>query len=232
MRPKSRVQRIAEATAARCGIRSSKHKERQQITRHTHTNVSVEVPTTHNVPMLNVADNPDYLDKWHSSYQQCHQFFLAQAQYERSVQQVASLINIRLPFQLSGWQKDLNTCACAPECQIHERIIPVFLRRLVVTGFDSDETLANWFSNEWKRGVKPIHQQERLNYLFISKSGGWSLAKQSYDILPDQTVPFLRPLRGATEDELRLAEGRWSEWLAMEDWMLGPRWPGFDDANI
>lgn len=40
-----------------------------------------------------------------------------------------------------------------------------------------------------------------------------------------QTVPFLRPLQNVTEEEIQSAESNWSEWLAMQDWMLGPRSP-------
>ena len=46
-----------------------------------------------------------------------------------------------------------------------------------------------------------------------------------YDVLPYEHTPFVQPLRDPTEEELRSAEARWSEWLAMEDWMVGPRSP-------
>jgi len=49
--------------------------------------------------------------------------------------------------------------------------------------------------------------------------------KQSYDMSPEETVPFLGPLREASEKEIQAAEAGWSEWLAMQDWMLGPRAP-------
>ena len=35
----------------------------------------------------------------------------------------------------------------------------------------------------------------------------------------------MRPLQGAISQELEAAERSWSEWLAMEDWMLGNRCP-------
>lgn len=38
-----------------------------------------------------------------------------------------------------------------------------------------------------------------------------------------QTVPFLQPPREVKAEELEAAEGSWSEWLAFEDWMVGPR---------
>ncbi|GAM41065.1 hypothetical protein TCE0_041r13900 [Talaromyces pinophilus] len=81
------------------------------------------------------------------------------------------------------------------------------------------------FGANWVQGVGSILSQERINYLFAAKSGGWLKTKAQYDILPYETVPFLRPLRAPQEEELRAAEARWSEWLAMEDWMVGPRSP-------
>lgn len=48
-----------------------------------------------------------------------------------------------------------------------------------------------------------------------------------------QSVPFLRPLQGVTEVEIVTAESNWSEWLAMQDWMLGPRAPpGVSDSRV
>jgi hypothetical protein len=49
--------------------------------------------------------------------------------------------------------------------------------------------------------------------------------KQAYDMSPEETVPFLKPLSNALEKEIQAAESTWSEWLAMQDWMLGPRAP-------
>ena len=40
-----------------------------------------------------------------------------------------------------------------------------------------------------------------------------------------ETIPFMRPLQGSTGAEIEAAEKSWSEWLAMEDWMLGERCP-------
>ena len=44
-------------------------------------------------------------------------------------------------------------------------------------------------------------------------------------MLPLETVPFMRPLQGPVTAEIEAAEKSWSEWLAMEDWMVGPRAP-------
>lgn len=46
---------------------------------------------------------------------------------------------------------------------------------------------------------------------------------------PEETVPFLKPLQNVRGEELEAAEKSWSSWLAMEDWMLGPREPSTDD---
>ena len=35
----------------------------------------------------------------------------------------------------------------------------------------------------------------------------------------------MRPLQGPVIAEIEAAEKSWSEWLAMEDWMVGPRAP-------
>jgi len=66
--------------------------------------------------------------------------------------------------------------------------------------------------------VKPLQEHERRNYLFAAKSASWLEVKQAYDMGVDETVPFLKPLRQATEEEIRAAEEGWSEWLAMQDW--------------
>jgi hypothetical protein len=71
-----------------------------------------------------------------------------------------------------------------------------------------------------------MHEAERRNYLFAAKSDTWLGVKAHYDMGEEQIIPFLRPLRGATEKEIQGAESNWSEWLAMQDWMLGPRAPG------
>jgi hypothetical protein len=108
--------------------------------------------------------------------------------------------------------------------QRHVSLIP-YLRRLVVTGLDLPGVLHGFFGDDWAAGVGPLHEQERRNYLFSAKSGGWAAVKKDYDMLPLETVPFMRPLRSPTDAEIEGAEKTWSEWLAMEDWMVGPRAP-------
>ena len=65
--------------------------------------------------------------------------------------------------------------------------------------------------------------------MFAAKSDNWLRGETQYDMDDGQTVPFLRPQHSGTEDEIQAAESNWSEWLAMQDWMLGPRAP--DDPN-
>jgi len=100
-----------------------------------------------------------------------------------------------------------------------------YLRRLVVTGFDFPGVLHGFFGDDWAAGIGSLHEQERRNYLFAAKSGGWASVKKDYDMLPFETVPFLRPLQGPLDAEIDAAEKTWSEWLAMEDWMVGSRAP-------
>ncbi|TVY17720.1 hypothetical protein LARI1_G006314 [Lachnellula arida] len=103
-------------------------------------------------------------------------------------------------------------------------LIP-YLRRLVATGHDSPSVLHGFFGDDWLRGVGSLHEIERRNYLFAAKSTDWMKVKQAYDMSPEETVPFLRPLQDVSEKEIQAAESTWSEWLAMQDWMLGPRAP-------
>ena len=68
--------------------------------------------------------------------------------------------------------------------------------------------------------------------MFAAKSGGWSSVKNAYDMSPLETVPFLRPLQGVVEQEVSAAERSWSEFMAFEDWMIGPRAPeNADDSG-
>lgn len=90
---------------------------------------------------------------------------------------------------------------------------------------DNPGVLHGMFGDDWVAGVGPLHEQERRNYFFAAKSGGWASVKRDYDMLPMETVPFLRPLSDPGDVEIQAAERTWSEWLAMEDWMVGPRAP-------
>jgi hypothetical protein len=103
-------------------------------------------------------------------------------------------------------------------------LIP-YIRRLVATGNDTVGILHGFFGDDWVRGVGALHEIERRNYLFAAKSTSWMKVKQAYDMSVDETIPFLSPLKDATEKEIQNAENTWSEWLAMQDWMIGPRAP-------
>ena len=94
-----------------------------------------------------------------------------------------------------------------------------------MTGLDFPGVLHGFFGDDWVSGIGPQHEQERRNYLFAAKSGGWASVKKDYDMLPLETVPFLRPLQAPVDAEILAAEKSWSEWLAMEDWMVGSRAP-------
>ena len=101
-------------------------------------------------------------------------------------------------------------------------LIP-YIRRLVATGHDSPGVFHGFFGDDWISGVGSLHEVERRNYLFAAKSTDWAGVKESYDISPQETIPFLLPLREVTEKELAAADQTWSEWISMQDWMLGPR---------
>ncbi|KAI1905505.1 hypothetical protein LOZ12_005494 [Ophidiomyces ophidiicola] len=174
---------------------------------------------------------------WHPNYQSCQRYFLDQAQHSTPVQALSSFLNILLPFQRQP-SPVYNTTADAARCQPHAStatnanvamapsvsLVP-YIRRLVATGMDYPGVLHGFFGDDWAAGIGPLHEQERRNYLFAAKSGGWAAVKREYDIPPLETIPFLRPLQGPVDSEIEAAERSWSEWLAMEDWMVGPRAP-------
>ena|SRR2546421_11387402 len=190
------------------------------------------------------GDDPQFdVFDWYPKYQSCQRYFLDHSQHSVPVQALAAFINILLPFQRSpqavhgsngtgqatgstqgpgprGMQSPVPASAVPSPVSL----IP-FIRRLIVTGMDFPGILHGFFGDDWQTGIGPMHEIERRNYLFAAKSGGWALAKRDYDMLPFETAPFLRPLQGASDIEINAAEKAWSEWLAMEDWMVGPREP-------
>jgi hypothetical protein len=97
-------------------------------------------------------------------------------------------------------------------------------------GLDNNLNLEKFFGSGWSSGIGTMHGNERKNYLKAAKRS-WLEVKLAYDIGSEETVPFLVPLRGATEKEITDAGLDWSEWLAMQDWMLGPRRPHSLDAH-
>jgi hypothetical protein len=202
--------------------------------------------------IMSDATNFDIFE-WHPAYQSCQRYFLDRAQHEGTVQAVAALVNICLPFQ---WAQNpvMSSSGYAPHgtgpgafSLPYPRATPAapgrgpattwvslvpYIRRLVVTGFDNDGILHGFFGDDWRKGIGPIQECERRNYLFAAKSVGWAKVKYEYDVSPHETVPFLRPLQKVKLAEIENAEKMWSQWLAMEDWMVGPRAPESMDDDM
>lgn len=178
---------------------------------------------------------------WYHSFQSCVRYFLTTAQWDCSVRALAAYLNIQLPFQRTLTHNQPQNYSLLyprtsspspvtpppgvphPVTAAHAQQFPLtsilpYIRRLVATGWDYPAILHGFFGDDWERGVKPLQEHERRNYLFAAKSASWLEVKQAYDMGVDETVPFLKPLRQATEEEIRAAEEGWSEWLAMQDW--------------
>ncbi|EGO61074.1 hypothetical protein NEUTE1DRAFT_76779 [Neurospora tetrasperma FGSC 2508] len=189
--------------------------------------------------------------EWHPYFMSCMRYFLDHAQYHGPVQALAGFINIRLPFQKPNPVLSSQTVRPPPELEAScargaagkapvggyglqsyasVNLIP-YIRRLVATGYDFPGVLHGFFGDDWEAGIGPLHENERRNYLFAAKSSNWLKVKAAYDMNEEESIPFLKPLRDATEREIVLAERSWSEWLAMQDWMLGPRAPDVQQAN-
>lgn len=185
---------------------------------------------------------------WYPQFYSCVRYFLDHAQYEGAVQALAALINIQLPFQKSQHPVLSSKLAGSPSLAFpspssraagklrmpsqqqqnnpaNARLVTLipYIRRLVATGFDSPDVLHGFFGDDWLLGVGHIHEVERRNYLFAAKSGSWLDVKSHYDMPDEQSIPFLMPLQRVSEQEIVSAESNWSDWLAMQDWMLGPR---------
>ncbi|CAI7669883.1 unnamed protein product [Penicillium bialowiezense] len=158
---------------------------------------------------------------WYPRYKNCVQHFIDHSQHTPAVQSIAAFINIRLPCQ----HPSESYLSSSESGSLPFVSLRPYIRRLIVTAQDSPSILQGFFGGDWEAGIGCIYKQERANYLFTAKSSGWAATKAAYDISPDEQTPFLRPLRDPSEDEIRVAEARWSEWLAMEDWMVGARTP-------
>jgi hypothetical protein len=211
--------------------------------------------TTGSSPATDPAEGTDFdVIAWHPFYQNCQRFFINHAQHSGLVQGVAAFINIRLPFQWPiapitnfpspsipgspaavppfyggappqyGYPPRTPTQG-APAAPIPYISLIPYIRRLIITGFDTDGIMHGFFGSDWQKGVGPLQEIERRNYMFAAKSVGWAAVKSNYDEGPDQTVPFMKPLGRVHLPEIEKSEKAWSEWLAMEDWMVGPRAP-------
>lgn len=178
---------------------------------------------------------------WYPKYQSCQRYFVDHAQHDFLVQAFAAFINILLPFQRTpavytsrgarsakerldemGSVKIGNV---APDVDVSSVSLIPYIRRLVCTGMDVPQIMHGFFGNDWEHGVGPQRETERRNFLFTAKSTNWGQVKSAYDMLPLETVPFLKPLTHAHEEEIIQAEKSWSDWMAMEDWMIGTRAP-------
>ena len=201
-------------------------------------------------PAASCDDSPGIdIFEWYPFYQSCQRYFLDHAQRSGPVQAMSAFLNIRLPFQkhpdplLNSTSPTPSAAAPSNTPSITPTSFPLptnplqqpptislipYIRRLVATGMDSPGVLHGFFGDDWQSGVGPIHEQERRNYMFAAKSGGWAIVKKEYSDSPQETIPFLRPLQGSSDAEIEAAEARWSHWLAMEDWMVGPR--ALDDS--
>ncbi|KAI8960104.1 hypothetical protein F5Y11DRAFT_349861 [Daldinia sp. FL1419] len=179
--------------------------------------------------------------EWYPQFQSCVRYFLDHAQHSGPVQAVAAFINIQLPFQNpqhpvvssqppgspAGVSSPSPMLAIPSRNPMFVSLTP-YIRRLVATGLDFPGVLHGFFGDHWAAGIGHVHEVERRNFLFAAKSAGWLKVKSQYDMPDEQTIPFLRPLQNVTEKEIVSAEANWSEWLAMQDWMVGPRSPDVD----
>lgn len=186
--------------------------------------------------------------EWYPHFQTCRRFFLDHAQHNPSIHAVAAFMNILLPFQRhphpipsSGGAPPAASSRGTqpPPARASQSPFPSgpgdapgasvsltpYIRRLVVTGLDTAAVLATFFGGDWAAGVGALHAAERRNYLFAAKSAAWLDVKASYEPDPAEAIPCMTPLRAPAEAEIRDAEDRWSDWLAMQDWMVGPRAP-------
>ncbi|KAI9723493.1 MAG: hypothetical protein M1828_004223 [Chrysothrix sp. TS-e1954] len=200
------------------------------------------------LPLPALGGGPFDIFIWHPAYKSCQRYFVDHAQHDSGVQAVAALINILLPYQWhthsvkgtafsetvqNGSYTNFGPAPPSTDQQDHNSVSLVpYIRRLVVTGFDREPLLHGFFGDDWRTGTGPIQECERRNYLFAAKSGGWASVKSQYDHGPHETVPFLRPPQEVHLAEIEAAEKQWSQWLATEDWMIGPRAPEDEISNV
>ncbi|KAI0471641.1 hypothetical protein GGR56DRAFT_82865 [Xylariaceae sp. FL0804] len=193
-------------------------------------------------PFLPLHETEFDVLEWYPQFQSCVRYFLDHAQHDGPVQAMAAFINIQLPSQRAVRPVITSNSAGSPSAlppvsssaagklpastQPPTAIsLTPYIRRLVATGTDVPGVLHGFFGDNWAAGVGPLHEVERRNYLFASKSSSWLDVKHQYDMPDGQSIPFLRPLQNVTEKEIVGAEANWSQWLAMQDWMVGPRNP-------
>ncbi|RYP12620.1 hypothetical protein DL767_011155 [Monosporascus sp. MG133] len=162
--------------------------------------------------------------EWYPHFQSCVRYFLDHAQHSGPVQAVAAFVNIQLPFQEVRQPVVSSRPTGSPSA------MPSPPSR--AAGFDFPAILHGFFGDDWAAGIGHLHEVERRNYLFAAKSASWLDVKSQYDMPDGQSIPFLRPLQNVSEKEIISAESNWSEWLAMQDWMVGPRSPEAEAGGI
>jgi hypothetical protein len=186
--------------------------------------------------------------EWYPKFQSCHKYFLDIAQHQYPLQALAAFLNIQLPLQKQPYPVASSAVAfphASNPNQAHGKLpqpfafnnvigypqsvsLTPYLRRLIATGHDSKEILHGMFGHDWAKGIGPLHEIERRNYFFACKSTPWLETKSAYDISEEESVPFLAPLRDVTSAELGASEAAWSQFMLMQDWMLGPEAPESD----
>lgn len=133
---------------------------------------------------------------WYARYEVCRNYFFYTAQHNNDVIALAEFLNIRLPPQA---QQDRNQVKLRP-----------YIRRLIVTGYATEEIISLWFGGAWRGGVGRLVQQERLNYMLAATGTNWLTAKHTYDMSGYQGVPFMKELEAPDIEALRRAQNRWS----------------------
>ncbi|KAI1809602.1 hypothetical protein GGS20DRAFT_274220 [Poronia punctata] len=207
-----------------------------------HPTTSFPIERNTNNPFLAMQDSQFDILQWYPHFQSCVRYFLDHAQHESPIQAMAAFINIQLPFQRpqnplvssrrpgspptipSPSSSAAGKYAIPGQPPVTTSLTP-YIRRMVATGFDFPGVLHGFFGDDWESGIGHLHETERRNYLFAAKASSWLDVKSQYDMPDGQSIPFLRPLHNVTEEEIVNAETNWSQWLAMQDWMIGPRNP-------
>ncbi|KAJ2987041.1 hypothetical protein NUW58_g4723 [Xylaria curta] len=226
------------------------HPFRPEMSRSASQQSMSAFPHERNAPasFLPMQDSQFDILQWYPRFQSCVRYFLDHAQHDNPVQAMAAYINIQLPFQKShspvassrpsGSSSAMPSSSSAagkfaiPNQPYMAISLTPYIRRLVATGFDFPGVLHGFFGDDWASGIGHLHKVERRNYLFAAKASSWLDVKSQYDMPDGQTVPFLRPLQDVTEEEIVSAETNWSQWLAMQDWMIGPRNPEDIPPNV
>ncbi|KAK7178794.1 hypothetical protein PSPO01_15156 [Paraphaeosphaeria sporulosa] len=86
-----------------------------------------------------------------------------------------------------------------------------------------------FFGDDWKKGIGPIHEHERCNYMFAAKSVGWAYVRALFTfetsnsnivIMADSVLFIIGPLLSATvtyRDSMALKNVKgamkWWQWI-------------------